>query len=245
MFETPNQEKYTKLYRRLINRAWFRKNPEGEYLEKHHVVPRCIYEQPGSVNDITVKLKPDEHYLAHQLLVKMFPDNYKLAYAANMMCTNRPENEPFGWIREKVAEAARIENTGKKQSPETVAKRIQTRRDNGIDGVAYVWNKGVKMTPEQTKNMQGREPWNKGIPRTEECIQKVKETKAKNGVSEAQRACIENRTEEHKQNLILAAKKPKSEEHKAKLAAANKGTSPPNKGKKRVFNETTQKYQYI
>jgi hypothetical protein len=56
--------------------------------------------------DNLVWLTAEEHYVAHQLLVKMYPDNYKLIYAANMMCTNSPtgqrNNKLYGWLRSKL-----------------------------------------------------------------------------------------------------------------------------------------------
>ena len=53
-----------------------------------------------------VYLTAEEHYVAHQLLVKMYPDNKRLVYAANMMCTNSPtgqrNNKLYGWLRTKL-----------------------------------------------------------------------------------------------------------------------------------------------
>jgi hypothetical protein len=53
--------------------------------------------------DNLVYLTAEEHYVAHQLLVKIYPDNHKLIYAANMMCTNSPtgkrSNKLYGWLR--------------------------------------------------------------------------------------------------------------------------------------------------
>lgn len=63
-------------YDRLIERARIRKL-EG-YVEKHHILPKCI----GGSNDKTniVSLTPEEHYVAHQLLVKIYPGVQGLIY---------------------------------------------------------------------------------------------------------------------------------------------------------------------
>ena len=68
---------YTKHYNLLIERA---KNRLLEcYTERHHIVPRCM----GGSDDLDnlVDLTPEEHYVAHQLLVKMHPGEHKLVYA--------------------------------------------------------------------------------------------------------------------------------------------------------------------
>lgn len=54
-----------------------------EYSEKHHIIPRCL----GGTNDKDnlIELTAREHFLAHYLLMKIYPDNYKLADAFRMM----------------------------------------------------------------------------------------------------------------------------------------------------------------
>lgn len=106
---------YTDHYNRLICKAKIRSI--SEYTETHHIIPKCL----GGTNDPTnlVKLLPEEHYVAHQLLVKMYPNNYKLINAAVMMCVTskynigRSKNKLFGWLRRKLSTANRISNLGK------------------------------------------------------------------------------------------------------------------------------------
>ena len=58
---------YQKIYNKLINRAKNR-NIMG-YVEKHHIIPKCLGGEDCKTN--LVNLTPEEHYLAHQLLVKI------------------------------------------------------------------------------------------------------------------------------------------------------------------------------
>ena len=110
---------YQKHYDTLINRA---KNRllEG-YSERHHIIPRCM----GGTNrkDNLVALTAEEHYVAHQLLVKMYPDNDKLIYAAQMMTIssshNIRNNKLYGWLKLKVS-ASKKEYF--KDNPEARAK---------------------------------------------------------------------------------------------------------------------------
>lgn len=97
---------YKKIYDQLINRAKNR-SLEG-YSESHHIVPLCM----GGSNDIDniCSLTPEEHYLAHILLVKIYPDNNGLVYAAwNMQFHNtnqRMNNKLHGWLKRKHSEVA-------------------------------------------------------------------------------------------------------------------------------------------
>lgn len=98
-------------YDKLIQRAQNRQ-PEG-YVEKHHIIPKCL----GGSNkkDNMVKLYPEEHYVAHQLLVKIYPDNSKLVYAANRMTAknknvNRSNNKLYSWLQLKLSISMSGEN---------------------------------------------------------------------------------------------------------------------------------------
>lgn len=99
---------YHNIYLKLIERSKSR-TLEG-YVEKHHILPRCM----GGSDDIEniVILTAEEHYVAHQLLAKIYPDNSALTYAAHMMVRNRPSNKYYGWLRKRFAKMKSIEQTG-------------------------------------------------------------------------------------------------------------------------------------
>lgn len=97
---------YRKHYNSLIVRARDREE-EGllteDYYEKHHVLPRCLGGSDKTSN--LVKLTPEEHYVAHQLLVKMHPEHSGLVFAALRMTHHssgrRINNKAYGWLRKK------------------------------------------------------------------------------------------------------------------------------------------------
>jgi len=100
---------YAKHYDALIDRAKCRLL-EG-YSERHHVIPKCM---GGSNNiDNIVRLTPEEHYVAHQLLTKIFPKERGLAYAALLMGSSREGNKTYGWIKRRHAIAVSENLTGK------------------------------------------------------------------------------------------------------------------------------------
>jgi hypothetical protein len=64
-----------------------------------------------------VELTPEEHYVAHQLLVKMHPDVDALVFAANKMTVSssrvKRNNKRYGWLKRKYQEVCK-KRTGKK-----------------------------------------------------------------------------------------------------------------------------------
>jgi len=108
---------YQKHYDSLVQRA-SKRTLEG-YVEKHHTMPKCM----GGADEISniVELTAEEHFVAHQLLVKIYPDNRKLVYA--LICMSGKgnsyhlrNNKAYAWIRQKcsMAQKGRIPwNKGK------------------------------------------------------------------------------------------------------------------------------------
>jgi len=103
---------YKTHYKKLITRAQNRLLEQ--YTEIHHIVPRCM--EGGNDNSNLVKLTPEEHYLAHLLLCKMYPNNHRLAMAAMMMCAKRKSNKVYGWLRRKHAVAMSNAQSGESNS---------------------------------------------------------------------------------------------------------------------------------
>lgn len=113
---------YFAIYDRLIDRAKTRDSSTLEYIERHHIIPRCMGGSDDTDNLVALSL--EEHFVAHQLLTKMFPSVDALAYAANMM-GNR-SNKHYGWLKRQFVEREKVAKTGKKRSPESVAKQVAT-----------------------------------------------------------------------------------------------------------------------
>lgn len=74
---------YQTIYNILIERCKQRKNLPEVYVELHHIIPQSI----GGTNDKTnlVELTLREHYFAHELLVRIYPECNQLKYALWMM----------------------------------------------------------------------------------------------------------------------------------------------------------------
>jgi hypothetical protein len=109
------QAHYDRLMWRAQNRVL------SGYSERHHIVPRCL---GGSKHpDNVVRLTPEEHYIAHQLLVKLHPENFRLVWAAAAMAgatqkmAGRANNKLHGWLRRRFAEQIGKRNKGRKMPP--------------------------------------------------------------------------------------------------------------------------------
>ena len=130
---------YQKHYDQLMRRALTREL-EG-YKERHHIVPKCL---GGGEENNLVDLTAREHYVAHQLLVKMNLGHYGVAYAAMLMTRNgcgmgRVTNRFYGWLKERFAAAKSIESSkqmkgnkhllGFKHSEESKKKMSEARKN--------------------------------------------------------------------------------------------------------------------
>lgn len=130
---------HASVYARLIARA--RDRELVGYTEKHHVTPRCM---DRSSLDI-VRITPEEHYVAHQLLVKMHPGHAGLVYAALMMTAGSPSmkhrrggNKLYGWLRRRLSQTVRV------FTPETRAK--MSSNNVGMAGRTHNDTTKIKMS---------------------------------------------------------------------------------------------------
>jgi len=78
---------YLRIYEQLIQKAinLKRSKKTGDYYEQHHIQPRCL----GGTNKKSnlVLLTAKEHFIAHKLLCRIYPNQPKLIYAYWMMCS--------------------------------------------------------------------------------------------------------------------------------------------------------------
>ena len=178
---------YSKIYNDLIYRA--KNRIYDGFTESHHIIPRCMQ---GS-NDIAniAELTPEEHFLAHQLLINIYPNEPKLVLAARYMCYDsngkRINNKMFGWIRKKHAESMSKLNKGRIVSPE-LAKR---RGDSQKGKIGPMKDKthsaetkqkmsdsaiGKSKPPRTITHTKNHADSIRGVPRSEETKQKIKES---------------------------------------------------------------------
>ena len=196
---------YEEHYRRLISRAVGRS--VSGYVERHHVIPKCM----GGSNDKTniVALTAKEHFVAHELLVKINPGVRGLAVAILRMSKNCNQGRVYSWLRKRAAdagrgnkhrlgmkqtprmrEALRKSHIGRKNTPEAIAKMSIVAIGNK-HALGTTHKKSAAHKAILSRLAIGRPSPNKGRPMSEE------------------------------QKAILRGKI-KTPEHRAKLAAATR-----------------------
>jgi len=106
---------YKKVHDKIIERAKARTLPLDQYREKHHIVPRCM----GGTDELDnlVELTAREHYVVHQLLVKMYPNESGLVWAARYMTYDsngeRINNRLYEWLKTKYSKVVSKQNKEK------------------------------------------------------------------------------------------------------------------------------------
>lgn len=101
---------YRKHYDNLIKKSLSRNLHKSIYVEQHHIIPKCL----GGVNRKSniVSLLPHEHFVAHQLLVRIHPTHAGLKYALYKMTLNtqkmKRNNKQYSWIKKELSIANSI-----------------------------------------------------------------------------------------------------------------------------------------
>lgn len=120
--------KYTKIYYDICEKGKF--DRVLEYSEFHHIIPRCM----GGSDDLSnlTRLSAREHYLAHYLLTKMHPNDYKILYAFGAMRLNTKyviriyTSKQYENIKKALSLGMKLNNP--MYNKETAKKAIQTRK---------------------------------------------------------------------------------------------------------------------
>lgn len=147
---------YKHIYDQLVKRGRLRKL--DCYVERHHIVPRCMSGLDDESN--LVELTPEEHYVAHQLLVKIYPHNHKLARAAHMMTVGSSivlrSNKLYGWVRRKLAEAQSASQSGEGNSQygtRWASNEFESKKIQVGDSLPEGWHWG-KLTKIKAENIE-------------------------------------------------------------------------------------------
>ena len=148
---------YQKIYNNLICRKILRSG----YVEKHHILPRCLGGLDNREN--LIELYPEEHYLAHLLLCKIHPGNQKLLYAAmnmtsgSMINNGKRNNKAYGWLRRQYAESMSGDNNPARRIPglqkEAAKKRVGQKRSEETKVRMSAAQKGRTFTEETKQKM--------------------------------------------------------------------------------------------
>lgn len=167
---------YRRQYDNLIERASSR-IIDG-YVEVHHIIPKCM----GGTDDKSnlVSLTAREHFIAHLLLSRIYPDNKKLIYAVHLMSNTRSGIK----ISNRIYESIRIKNSeirkNEKKSLETKEKMSLAKLGIKRDDFTDEWKNNISnsligrtFSDEHKKNLSSSMRGKKRKPFSEEHRQKL------------------------------------------------------------------------
>lgn len=207
---------YKRIYQNLISKRQ-QILIEG-YTEKHHIIPKCC----GGTDTLEniIRLTAREHFIAHLLLIKMYPKNQKLIKAANMMSNfKRYNSKKYEWLKIKW-----IEEVDHFHTEET--KRKISKSQKGISK-SESFKQNLKKYCEDNPDLIKQ--------RIEKSIEtRIENGTINNGVIAAKKVNTgSKRTEEQKLNLSKSKNKNTlSEESIQKYSECKKGEKNPMYGRK-------------
>lgn len=144
--------KYTKWYYRIIQNA--REAPFVGYVEKHHIIPKCLGGTNGKEN--IVALTARQHFVCHLLLTKMNDDHrLKFAFFA-MSLTNHNQNRNYRM------NSSTYEYLKKCNSAASTKRNLQRKYPKGF---VVIYD---PTTGEEKNHYKGEIPknWKLGSPKT-------------------------------------------------------------------------------
>jgi 5-methylcytosine-specific restriction endonuclease McrA len=127
---------YEKIYNSICQRGQTNRNL-GSYVERHHIIPRCM----GGTNDETniTTLTYREHFIVHSLLVRIHKEHRGVNYAFLCMLRKQPTGQRF--LTSRMVDSIKrdyarykklyctLENPGKSQKSREAARKRMTERN--------------------------------------------------------------------------------------------------------------------
>lgn len=146
---------YKNHYNLLIDKAKNRSILKNIYKEKHHIIPKCM----GGTDDKEnlIELFPEEHFVAHLLLMKIHPRSAGLKLAVKMMCQMKKKgrekinNKNYGWLKKEFSKAISLVHKNKiisKEQREKISKKTK--------GVSYEDKYGSLERANEEKIKRGK-----------------------------------------------------------------------------------------
>lgn len=151
---------YLKIYNDLMNKGRNNIFNNDEYFEEHHITPKSLGGDNSPEN--LVKLTFREHFVAHWLLYRIYPDNKELAAAFHISAFGNNVRETrkkykFYMPSSRALEEAKIAKVnsrkGRKHSEETLNKMRETWKKKKETGYIQDNNKGRNLTEEHKRKI--------------------------------------------------------------------------------------------
>jgi len=126
---------YKRVYESIIQRRLENPLSEGEYVEKHHIVPRSLGGDDNETN--LIRLTAREHFICHALLAEMYEEGtnewYKLNHAFMMMKAESEDHGGHRYINSRLYEL-------KRKDFSKVMSYVQSGNGNSQYGKVWICN---------------------------------------------------------------------------------------------------------
>lgn len=116
--------KYTRLYYKIISNAQSRELSNLVYTERHHIIPRCF--GGSNAKDNLIKLTAREHFICHLLLVKMTEKQFKQKMLSAVTRFQQTASTQYrslnSWEYKKLRECAILARKGQRHTEQAKQK---------------------------------------------------------------------------------------------------------------------------
>jgi len=198
---------YNLIYKQLIDRAQAREILG--YREKHHIIPKCLGGSDEENN--IVALTAREHFIAHQLLVKIYPKVRGLSWALLLMCGKKKyaKSRAYEWAKKAAAKHISESRAG--------VKLVMTPSRRAF----YASRVGAKHTEESKAKMSKVQKGKKVSEATKKLISEKAKLRGVPLLTDEQKAALKTRM---KGNDYRKGK-PNSQEERARISEFLKGNT--------------------
>lgn len=176
------QNKYTRWYYRIIQKAQTRVLPDDAHIEKHHIVPRSLGGNNSKLN--IANLTPREHFVCHLLLTKMTEGNnlYKMRHALGMITNIKrigqgryvPSSRIYEYVRKCCVEAYKVSWTEEK-------RKLHSEKLKAYNATLDRTTEEYKTRIEKAREKHRNKVWTEKAIQTrlDNCIKSAKARKGK------------------------------------------------------------------
>lgn len=229
---------YRHVYMLIIERAkseeklGLRKKGNGNYYERHHILPKSIFPLWEKEKRNLVLLTAREHLFCHMLLVNMYPKSHEM-WSALWYMSSKSKRKDSKYPKLTLKEYERIKMSyAKSNSNHLKGKKNPNMARNFSDETRKKFSEKFK----GNTNVKGRSWWTKDRKSTLafKCPGdgwiKGRNTKGTPAWNKGQKMSEEQKRKSSQRQKEFAAKL--SQEERKKMYGSRKGISPWNKGKK-------------
>lgn len=134
---------YQSHYDRLIEKHGTWVKPKGIYTERHRKLPGCMGGKYVEGN--AFYMDPRAHFVAHQLLVKLYPGNQKIACVVWCMTISKSDtprnNRVYSWLRNRYSQSHHMKSER--------LRKVMSEHATGRTGLKFTEESKRKLSQSQ------------------------------------------------------------------------------------------------